>query len=122
MNTKIEKKKYSGILKYLFLHLVIFQLSIGGILSKHAAAQDFLSFDFCLYYGLMIVNLGVYAILWQQIIKKIPLTTAFCNKSVSIIWGMMWGAFLFHETITWNMIVGAVIVVAGVLLVVKSDE
>jgi drug/metabolite transporter (DMT)-like permease len=122
MNMKASKERYGNILKYILLHIVILQSSFSGVLSKYASGYEFLSFHFLLFYGLMIVNLGVYAILWQQIIKKIPLTTAFCNKSVSIIWGMLFGAFLFQEVITWNMIVGAVIVVAGVILVVKSDE
>lgn len=122
MNMKACKERYGNILKYILLHIVILQSSFSGVLSKYASGYEFLSFHFLLFYGLMIVNLGVYAILWQQIIKKIPLTTAFCNKSVSIIWGMLFGAFLFQEVITWNMIVGAVIVVAGVILVVKSDE
>ena len=34
---------------------------------------------------------------------------------------MLWGVLIFSETITWNMIVGAVIVVAGVIMVVKAD-
>lgn len=90
-------------------------------MSKFASKTDFLSFNFCLLYGLMIINLGVYAILWQQIIKKLPLTTAFCNKAVSVIWGIVWGIFIFSETISWNMILGAIIVLVGVILVVKSD-
>jgi len=114
-------KKYYKIKSYIFLHLIILQLSLGGVLSKFASKHEFLSFEFCLFYGLMIVNLGIYAILWQQIIKRIPLTTAFCNKAVSIIWGMMWGVLLFQEIITWNMILGALIVTVGVVLVVKSD-
>lgn len=70
----------------------------------------------------MIAILGVYAIAWQQIIKHIPLTTAFCNKAVGIVWGIMWGALIFKEAIKWNMILGAVIVIAGVIIVVTADE
>ena len=68
-----------------------------------------------------ILALGIYAIVWQQLLKHISLTTAFCNKAVTIIWGMLWGVLIFSETITWNMIVGAVIVIAGVVMVVKAD-
>ncbi|MBE6737525.1 MAG: transporter [Ruminococcaceae bacterium] len=114
--SKLSAYKY-----YFFLHLIIFQLSFGGVLSKFASKTAFLSIEFCLLYGLMLINLGVYAILWQQIIKKLPLTSAFCNKAVSIIWGMLWGVMIFAETISWNMIVGAIIVLVGVVLVVKSD-
>ena len=87
-----------------------------------ASTQPFLSLRFCLCYGGMIAILGVYAIAWQQIIKHIPLTTAFCNKAVGIVWGIMWGALIFKEAIKWNMILGAVIVIAGVIIVVTADE
>ena len=66
--------------------------------------------------------LFIYAVFWQQILKKIPLTTAFANKSVVIIWGMIWGRILFEERISWYMAVGAVIVFVGIILVVSADE
>ena len=87
-----------------------------------ASTQPFLSLRFCLCYGGMIAILGVYAIAWQQIIKHMPLTTAFCNKAVEIVWGILWGFLIFKEAIKWNMILGAVIVIAGVIIVVTADE
>ena len=90
--------------------------------SKLAAQNDFLSIKFCLFYGISILILGVYAILWQQVLKRFSLTTAFFNKAVTIIWGMLWGILFFKETITLNMIIGAIIVLIGVGLVVKDYE
>lgn len=87
-----------------------------------AAQYHFLSFWFILFYGLVILNLGVYAIVWQQIIKKLPLNTAYSNKAVTIAWGILWGFLFFQETIKWNMILGAVIVIFGVIIVVRADE
>ena len=87
-----------------------------------ASTQPFLSLRFCLCYGGMIAILGVYAIAWQQIIKQMSLTTAFCNKAVEIVWGILWGVLIFKEAIKWNMILGAVIVIAGVIIVVTADE
>ena len=74
------------------------------------------------WYGLVILNLGVYAIVWQQIIKYLPLNTAYANKAVTIAWGILWGALFFQETIKWNMIVGVLIVIVGVIVVVRADE
>ena len=71
---------------------------------------------------MIILNLGVYAIVWQQIIKKLPLNTAYSNKAVIIAWGILWGALFFGEAVKWNMILGAVIVVIGVIVVVRADE
>ena len=95
---------------------------MSGICSKMAAQQEFLSFWFIFWYGLVILNLGIYAIVWQQIIKYLPLTTAYANKAVTIAWGILWGALFFGETVKWNMIIGAVIVILGVVLVVRADE
>ena len=51
-----------------------------------------------------------------------PLTVAYANKPVSLIWGMVWGTLIFKEGITWKMILGAVIIFAGICLVVSEDE
>ena len=118
MDLKKQKKK----LVFVILHILLLIMSLGGVCSKLASAEPFLSLRFCLLYGGMIAILGIYAIAWQQIIKHMPLTTAFCNKAVEIVWGIMWGALIFKETIKWNMILGAVIVIVGVIIVVTADE
>ena len=87
-----------------------------------ASRTDFLSISFVFWYGLALINLFIYAIAWQQILKHLPLTVAFCNKSVGMIWSMIWGVLIFKETLTLQMIIGSVIVLIGVLLVVTSDE
>lgn len=108
--------------KYVLLHLLLFFFSFCGVFSKLAATNDFLSFKFCMFYGISILILGIYAILWQQILKRFSLTTAFFNKAVTIIWGMLWGAIFFKETITINMIIGTIVVLIGIGLVVKDYE
>lgn len=107
---------------FIALHIELFLYSLGGICTKFAGRCDFLSIGFIFWYGLIILNLGVYAIVWQQIIKKLPLNTAYSNKAVIIAWGILWGALFFGETVKWNMILGAVIVVIGVIVVVRADE
>lgn len=107
---------------YLLLHGALFLYSTGSIYSKTAANQEFLSLKFILFYGLMLLNLMVYAVLWQQILKRFPLTEAFANKAVVIIWGILWGSLVFHEVITWHMILGAVVIIIGVIVVVTDHE
>ena len=114
----MQIKKMKSIL---LLHIFIMIYSMTGVLSKMAAGESFLSFKFCLLYGLMIMLLGVYAIGWQQIIKNIPLTTAFANKAVTTIWGLIWGMLIFKESITLGKIAGVVLVAVGVILF-SADE
>lgn len=116
---KINKTK---IKYFIALHIELLLFSLGGVCTKMASQYDFLSFWFIFFYGLVILNLGVYAIVWQQIIKKLPLNTAYSNKAITIVWGILWGFLFFREQITWNMIVGALIVIVGVVLVVRADE
>ena len=96
--------------------------SMSGICSKMAAKQEFLSIKFCLFYGMLIILLGAYAVAWQQIIKKLPLTSAYANRAATIIWGAVWGRLVFHEHISFNTILGIVLVVIGVVVYTFSDS
>lgn len=62
-----------------------------------------------------------YAIIWQQILKRMPLTVAYANRPVTLIWGIIWGALIFGEKVTWNMIAGAAVIFAGIYLVTGED-
>ena len=107
---------------YTILHILLLFYSLGGICSKLAAHETFLSFNFILLYGGLLAILFVYAIGWQQIIKRMPLTTAYTNKAVGILWGSLWGILFFGESLTPRMIIGALIVLCGSVMVVKADE
>ena len=111
--------------KYLLLlHLILLFYSIATVCAKKASFEDFLSFKFILFYGLMALILFLYAIFWQQILKKVPLVFAYANKAVTVIWGMLWGVVLFGEEITPQKIAGILIVLTGMVLYSKevSDE
>ena len=107
---------------YLLLHSILLLYSINGIISKLASKKQFPTFEFFFYVCLVVFILFLYAIIWQQILKKMPLTTAFSNKSVVVIWGMLWGALFFQERITLQMIIGGAIISFGVYLVVTDHE
>lgn len=117
-----EKKSGNFILIFLALHISLLLSSLSGVCSKMAANQSFLSFGFFLYFGLVLVIMFVYAVVWQQILKRMPLTVAYANRPVSLVWGMIWGALIFKERITWNMILGAGIIFLGIYLVVSEHE
>ncbi len=64
--------------------------------------------------------LFVYAIAWQQIIKKIPIVSAYVNKSVTVIWGIIFGHLVFGESITVQKVFGVLIIIFGVYLVMSD--
>lgn len=120
---RIAVMKTNNQVKYLiFLHIMLLVSSITGIISKLASQQKFLSFKFIVLYCFMILVLGIYAIGWQQVIKRLPLTTAYTNKAVTVIWGIVFGKLFFDETITVKQIIGAVIIIIGIVLFVKADK
>lgn len=106
---------------FIVLHVLLLLYSISDVVSKFASGKEFLSVEFIGTYGLVIVLLGLYAIFWQQILKKVSLITAYANKSVTIIWGMFFGKLLYGEQIWWNQIIGAIVIMIGVYFVVLED-
>ena len=114
----IDKKRSSNYGLLLF-SIVIY--SCCSLCSKFASGYPFLSFDFLIFYGLSIFILGVYAVLWQLVLKKYELTVAYANKPISMLLSMVWGGLLFHETISWNMVLGAGIILLGIRMVVKDN-
>lgn len=107
---------------YIILHAILLLYSLSGICSKTAAGREFLSPGFIIFYGLVLVIMGVYAILWQQVLKDIPLNIAYANKAVTLIWSMIWGMAVFGERVSMGNIMGAAIVLGGVLLMVTGGE
>ena len=115
-------KKGIGIKDIILLQTVFFIYSINSIVAKLASEQESFSFMFIMYYGLELVILGIYALLWQQIIKKFELSVAYANKAVTLIWGMIWGSLLFKEQITLTKAVGILLVIAGIVILNGKKE
>ncbi len=106
---------------YFVLHLLLMVYSCSGIMSKLAAGVDMFSLMFFVYYGAMLAILGIYALGWQQILKRMALTTAYSNRAICIVWGIIWGFVFFAEPITLQKIIGAIFIVAGVVLFSYAD-
>lgn len=106
---------------YLLLQLFLLLFSTCGIVSKLAAGKPFMSLPFILLYGIEVLILALYAIGWQQFIKRMPLSVAYANKAVGIIWACLWGVLIFHEHLTAGKIVGGLLVLVGVALYGYAD-
>ena len=113
---------FQSIKFFLLLHVLLIIYSLGGICSKKAATESFLSGEFLLYYLAILLTLVVYAFGWQQIIKVLPLSTAFANKAVTVVWGLVWGKLLFNENITTGKLIGVGFIVAGIVLFSYSGK
>lgn len=101
---------------------VIIIYTISGVMSKEAAASGGDLMRFLIFFGLEFVLLGVYALLWQQMIKRFELSVAYANRSMAVVWSMVWAVVLFHDTITMQNIAGVLLVVAGIWIINTDTE
>lgn len=101
----------------LILQIVVVIYTLSSVVAKFATGKELFSFSFFLFYGLEIVILGVYAILWQQMIKKFDLSVAYANRAMALLWSAIWAVVLFHEKLDGKQIVGILLVVLGTVIV-----
>lgn len=106
----------------LILNAVLGLYSLSAVWSKLAAGQEMSSLLFAVYYGMVLLFLVLYALGWQQVLKHLPLTTAYANKAITVVWGILLGKFLFGERISVKQIAAAVIIVFGVVLFVRAED
>lgn len=105
---------------YLLLHGMLLVYSFCAVCSKLAAGYPFLSLGFCICYGTELLLLAGYAVGWQQILKRLPLTAAYSHKGVTLFWGLLWGVLFFSEDVTPKKLIGIALVLTGILLYTKA--
>jgi len=96
-------------------------MSLCGVFGKFAAKHKFLSPMFILLYGSSLLILVIYSLFWQRILAKIPLTTAFSNKGITVIWGIIWGALFFGEQITIIKMAAAALIISGIVVITTAE-
>jgi len=108
-----QSVRFSQVISLIGVYLVY---ACSSIFSKSAAMHPFMSAGYILNVCGLVMVLGLYAILWQQIIKRIPISTAFMFKGTTLLFTLLISFFLFGESITWMNGVGAVFIIGGITL------
>ena len=106
--------------RYLSLVGVNLIYACTSICTKMASRQEMLSWPYLFWIAGAIGVMGVYALLWQQILARMPISTAYMFKGTSLIFVLMFSALLFSEAITLNNVIGAMIVIIGIILFAKA--
>lgn len=91
-----------------------------GICTKLASQQPALSWPYLMWFGAAVAIIGAYAILWQQVLRRIELSTAYMFKGTTLIFTMLIAALLFGEVITIPNIAGSLIIVIGITLLARA--
>ena len=92
----------------LALQLVVMLYTLSSVAAKMASGQSFLSLPFLIYYGVEI--------------KRCDLSVAYANRSMAILWSLVWTVLFFHESLTVKNIIGVLIVFAGTMIVNSDGE
>jgi len=114
-------KKTNSLKDYILLYSGLLIYSLCSVMSKFASNYTVGSVQFCLFYSVSLMNLAIYALFWQQILKRFLLTKAYANRPMATVFGMLWGSLLFHEEITTNMLIGTGIIMLGIWMVSGNE-
>ena len=120
MEKKSAKKKLR-LKDILVLQAVIVIYTLSSVMAKLASGQEPFSVPFLFFYLIELMILGVYALLWQQMIKKFELSVAYTNRAMALLWSMLWAVVLFHDQVTVKNIIGVALVIVGTLIVNGGD-
>ena len=103
-------------MKYALLYIAFLVYSGTSVFAKMAAQQSLL-IKMLVFMALEVVCLGIYAIIWQQVLKKFSLVTAMASKGVVVIFNLMWSLILFGERISLYNLIGAAVIIFGIWVV-----
>ncbi len=106
--------------RYLSLIGVNLVYACTSIFTKMASRQDELSWTYLLWIAGAMGVMGLYAILWQQVIKRMEISTAYMFKGTSLIFGLLFACLLFGEQISLFNIIGATIIITGIALYARA--
>jgi drug/metabolite transporter (DMT)-like permease len=65
---------------------------------------------------------GVSAVLWLDVLSKLDFSMAFPMVSLTYVFSLVIGRFVFHETISLQRIVGVLLILGGLFFVVRSGR
>jgi drug/metabolite transporter (DMT)-like permease len=91
-----------------------------SICTKMASQQEILSWPYLFWIAGAVGVMGVYALLWQQILARMPISTAYMFKGTSLIFVLLFSVLLFGEAVTLNNVIGAVIIIIGIIHFAKA--
>lgn len=65
---------------------------------------------------------GVSAILWLDVLSKLDFSLAFPLVSLTYVFSLVIGRFIFHETVSQGRILGVFLILGGLFLVIRSGR
>ena len=114
----IVRKYYN----FIILHIGVLLYSFVSIFAKKASKYSFLDIQYAKYFGLMLLVLGIYALIWQQTLKIYNVSVAYSTRALALVWTLIWAVIFFKESITINNIIGVIIILFGIVMVIENED
>ncbi|MBP5157227.1 MAG: hypothetical protein K6G18_05760 [Treponema sp.] len=110
--------------RFILLHLTFLEYSVASIFMKKATLCGGMNIKAFLFFFTGIVLFGGYSILWQQVLKRFPLSVAMANKPVCLLWSTLFGLLIFCEAVSLRFLIGVAFIVTGIVIVSwgKGDD
>jgi drug/metabolite transporter (DMT)-like permease len=118
---KTLKKRKIGLKDILVMQVVFVIFILSNVVARLASQNldsfaTIFTFRFIMLVSLVLFLLAVYAVIWQQLIKRFELSIAYANKATSYLWALLWGMLIFNESITLSKVAGIAVVIVGVII------
>lgn len=98
-------------------------LKIGGtsFLGGEGLWENILKLFSTPYIILGFVVYGISAILWLDVLSKLDFSLAFPLVSLTYVFALIIGAFIFHDQVNLTRIVGVVLILGGLFFIIRSN-
>lgn len=131
MTVWTEKERKSALLnKFLDNKRNLYAVAILAIVFESLSSsvlkmsKDYALFSpmYLFWFGVAVGIMGLYAIAWQLLLERLPLTTAYMRKGLTYVLIFVWAKVLFNETITIKQYIGMAIIIVGMVVSLSDDN
>lgn len=106
---------------FLLLQSGFFVFSFAGVFLKNGARYPVFSFFFLLHSAGAFLCVCFFALIWQQVLRKYELLTAYAWRGAVFLWTFLWATLFFGETLTPRNFLGTAFIMCGMLLVTARE-
>lgn len=115
-----KQKESTNIKSFALLYFSFFIYSLTSFFSKQAALTQMFSLKYFVLMFAVFFIFAVYAILWQQVLKQLPLSVAMANKPVVIILVALYSVVFFGEKLSISFLIGLTLIFTGIVIINKE--
>lgn len=118
--------KKNKTIKMILMQICIFLFALSNVSFKFAstymASKGLFSIECIMSFVIGIATLGIYALIWQQVLKYYDLNVANAIKTLYLLWGVVFSIFIFKEQYKLSNFLGLILIILGIIVVIRKDS